>query len=1138
MKKLNKLHIIQFSFWDVESFIFDQDGTGIIGANGAGKTTLIDAIQIALVGANKHHMHFNAQSVQKDSRLLRDYALGAMRSGDGEDQKPSFITRKREEALSYITLVFKGDRPADTVSAGVCIHSTSTDRDHKTLGLYVLPGVELQQDDHLESRGVEGRAPMDWAQFEALIRGKAKMAGLTPTITTKPEAYLSELLHSIQDPERHMDRNQFLRALKHSINLKQVDSVGVFLRKYLVESTPIDKQGTLSHIKTMRLLAGKIEEIKNQIARLQGIEKRFESVRQFHQQRAVAAAVRLWLQVEAADMNVSNLGLLLDKLGDEIRTEQEQLTTLKKDAETKKGIVEALIRQQASDPDILKSIQAGQIEDLNRQAVENSKRALLKMENKVRTALSIVAVELENRKYTESSVLREFVEELDGHAAIGPIASTILIGRAFDSLTKIKPVLSKYDESSRITVDEAKRAFELANERLKASAKGMRLELDDSIGEAMSIFRSESIDCTTVASLVRITDVQWQGVIESFLARNRYALVVDPGREQDAVRLLRASRRPLYGVTVVQPRHLQEDLHRNYESHSAAALITGDHPVALAFLRRMLGPLRQVQSEQELEKYPRSMTQDGMLSSNGGTTRLRLVEPQLWSLGVQISSEERIGLENEVRKSERAWSDAKSIRNRTKAALEELHGTITAYTIEEYEMALNAMNTAFIAMSATGETSFSEKARSLAENLSAATLTRQAVDQAVLDMTGHLATNVEASRVKTIELDAAKNQFADLSAKCQTAQADQDYDAETAAALYNECQSKSAQLGVSAAMEHLSSKAVQADRRINADEPLVRADFIAYINEQAIALVEERSDWRLAAAWVTTHTQRLVNSTLAEYEGDAAQARSAAEQAFKADVKFKMREAIHRVQQEVGDLNRILDKCPEFTGGERYRFSYEISPTHRDLYDMILSDVEAGQSSFLDATGNDGTQGKLVALLEACESGNDKGNNPLEDYRLLFNFDLKIIVNGLVVDKLSKRMGVASNGEHRVPFYVIAGAALASAYRIKPGTSHCGAGLMLLDEAFYGMDAQNSFVTAEFLKSLGLQLILAGPDTDVGKLIPVLDSYYDVFRPDNGADAYFSHVQIKEAAKTLLQSDIPEMHPHLVEQKMQQLSII
>jgi energy-coupling factor transporter ATP-binding protein EcfA2 len=1136
MKKLKKLHVIQFSFWDVESFEYD-DATGIIGANGAGKTTLIDAIQIALVGANSHHTHFNAQSVQKDKRLLRDYALGAMRSGDGADQKQAFITRKREEALSYITLVFKGERPADTVSAGVCIHSTSIEKEHRVLGLYVLPGVELEQDDHLESRGAEGRAPMDWAQFEALIRGKARAAGLTPTITSKPEAYLSELLHNIQDPERHMDRNQFLRALKHSINLKQVDSVGVFLRKYLVESTPIDKQGTLAHIKTMRLLGRKIEEIKNQIARLQGIGKRFESLRQFHQQKAIAAAVRLWLQTEAADTHVSTLGARLETLGEEIRTGQGELSRLKNDAEAKKSIVEELIRQQASDPDILRSIQAGQIVSLNRQAAEGSKRALLKMEHKVRTAMSAVAIELELRNHTEASALQQFAAQLDGQAAKGPIANSPLVGKALYALSTIRPALAKFDESARMALEEAKRAFESADERLKASAKGMRLDLDYSAGEAMSMFRSQGIDCTTVASLVRVTDVQWQGAIESFLARNRYALVVDPGREQEAVKLLRASRNPLYGVTVVQPRHLQDDLHRDYEATSVAALITGDHPVALAFLRRMVGSLRQVQSEQELEKYPRSMTQDGMLSANGGTTRLRLIEPKLWSLGVQISNDERAALENAVRKAERAWSEAKAVRNRTKAALEELHSTIASCTMEEYDSALGAMNTAFIALSAAGETASSEKAQSLAEKLTAANLARQTADQAFLSQTTLLATNVESSRLKTIELDVAKKQLSELSEKCQQAQADQDYDAEAASALYNECQSRSAQSGVAAAIEHLAAKALQAERRINADESLVRADFITYINEQAIALVEERSDWRLAAAWVSTRTQRLVGSTLAEYEGDAAQARSAAEQAFKADVKFKMREAIHRVQQEVRDLNRILDKCPEFTGGERYRFSHDISPTHRDLYDMIVSDADAGQPSFLDAAGNDGAQGKLVALLEACESGDDKGNNPLEDYRLLFNFDLKIVVNGVVVDLLSKRMGVASNGEHRVPFYVIAGAALASAYRIKPGTPHRGAGLMLLDEAFYGMDAQNSFVTAEFLKSLGLQLVLAGPDTDVGKLIPVLDSYYDVFRPDNGADAYFEHVKVKEAAKKLLQSDIPEMHPYLVDQKMQQLAM-
>jgi uncharacterized protein YPO0396 len=173
--------------------------------------------------------------------------------------------------------------------------------------------------------------------------------------------------------------------------------------------------------------------------------------------------------------------------------------------------------------------------------------------------------------------------------------------------------------------------------------------------------------------------------------------------------------------------------------------------------------------------------------------------------------------------------------------------------------------------------------------------------------------------------------------------------------------------------------------------------------------------------------------------------------------------------------------------------------------------------------------------MEGAELGTDKGNNPLEDYRLFYQFDLEIRVDGRVVDLLSKRMGVASNGEHRVPFYVIAGAALATAYRIKPGERHRGAGVMILDEAFYGIDAQNTVVTAEFLKSLGLQLVMAGPDSDTSKLTAVLDSYYDLTR--FGPDVFVERIRIKEKARDLMQSDMPERNPHLLQRKVEQLSL-
>lgn len=93
---------------------------------------------------------------------------------------------------------------------------------------------------------------------------------------------------------------------------------------------------------------------------------------------------------------------------------------------------------------------------------------------------------------------------------------------------------------------------------------------------------------------------------------------------------------------------------------------------------------------------------------------------------------------------------------------------------------------------------------------------------------------------------------------------------------------------------------------------------------------------------------------------------------------------------------------------------------------------------------------------------------------------------------------------------------------------------MILDEAFYGMDAQNTYVAATFLKSLGLQLLMAGPDSDVGKLAPLMDNYYDLAR--YGSDVFAELVVVKEAAHQLFTSDIPLLHPELVDAVEQQLA--
>ena len=1128
MKALDCVHLVQFSFWEYETLSVSPGGSAFIGPNGAGKTSLVDAIQIAMLGGHGQHLHFNAQSVQKDSRSLCDYALGTMRSGEGDK---GVMTRKRDEALSYISLVFRGENETDVVTAGLCVFSTATDHSHRILGLYVLPGVAVTLDDHLEDLGERGKAPLDWPVFEAKARDLSKLVGRTPTITSKPETYIAELLHSIQDSDLHINARRYIRALSHSINLKHVSSVGDFLRGYLVEATPIDKQGTLRHIKTLRRLVAQIEDVRSQIVRLGEIDKRFTTVATHHRVKAVATAVRLQFQVESADTQVGALTTAIEDFGIQIEQAVVAHQQRKEAYETKLRAYEDLRDSLSRDPERPDPAAAQQLRRALSEAEVNHRRAVEAVDLQLRSALSSVADAFRKSEPDQAAAVSKVAENWAARARGGRLPSIADVKAALQLLKDAAHTIAQRAKDDARAQAEAKRRFDAALEKARAGDLGIRLR-DEDVAEALALFSENGIDCHTVSSVVSVRDVRWQGAIESVLGRNRYAIIVKSGSERDAVKLLR--REAISEVTVVQPAHLVDVMHRQDRPNSVSALLQSQSAVAVAYLRRILGNMVQVDTEEELEANPRALTQDCMLSANGGTRRIRELPMADWVLGVQVSTADKKELRDEVNRANEAERKASAQLALSKDADERLRAAVRDVQLDAFALLLSQFESS-AAQSEAAKTdsgvAVSERLQKLQDQVQAARDQMVDAGDETEKAFARISELKNKQQTKCDTLQEVQATLERLSNEHEEAVRDLDYDAELAAIQYEKCLTLSG--GEVEVLAYLKRDFDNASSRLPNALSTAQQEFVLFINEHSIGLVDERSDWRKAATWVKAHMEKLRTSTLADYEKEATEARAAAEEAFRSDVKYKLREAIQRVGQEIHDLNKILNNCPPFTGGERYKFVADVSPTHRALYDLVVRQPDDGGTEQLFDSPD--IQGKLVTLMEACEAGTDKGNNPLEDYRLFFNFDLEIHVNGLKADLLSKRMGVASNGEHRVPFYVIAGAALATAYRIKQGVKHRGAGLMILDEAFYGMDAQNTFVTAEFLKSLGLQLVMAGPDSDVGKLLPVLDSYYDLTR--HGPDVFVEQVLVKEPAKVLLQSDIPERNPALVQQAVEQLSL-
>ena len=132
MKKLKRVVLVQFFLYDA----VELDITGhvaFLGQNGSGKTSMLDAIQIAMLGAHGSWLAFNTQSVavsgsgRRNPRSIRDYCLGVVDdTGSGSSND-----RKRDDAISYITLVFEDEQTKENISVGVCIRATASESKHR-----------------------------------------------------------------------------------------------------------------------------------------------------------------------------------------------------------------------------------------------------------------------------------------------------------------------------------------------------------------------------------------------------------------------------------------------------------------------------------------------------------------------------------------------------------------------------------------------------------------------------------------------------------------------------------------------------------------------------------------------------------------------------------------------------------------------------------------------------------------------------------------------------------------------------------------------------------------------------------------------------------------------------------------------
>lgn len=1135
MYQLKRAHLIQFFLFQAQTLELDLT-TAIIAPNGAGKSALLDALQIVMLGGDRNRIRFNAQAGGNHrARTIRDYCLGVYRAGEDG--------RTRNTATTYLSLVFEDQASGEVLTAGIALGASADEPDHRVHGLYLLPRVALVLDDHLETVK-DAELPMEWSAFRELIVRRCKEAGTKAELHPSSDRFIKDLLVRLRPgPTSFLDPVAYRKAFQNALNLQRVDDVDLFVRTLVAEERPTEIARFRALLDGFRQIKEKIEQVAHRIEQAELVEHQYKKVASQATRAASYRALSAEYQRDLHSEKVESAEQALETAQETRRHKHRSLQQARSDRQTIRLQAEEATKRLQGTRGYNEQASFDEIASRDRAEMGQLKKALMRNAGYVRDQLQ--AAGKLGLPTIDARVLAEAIEpwqalyhHLAGLAADADIALApeAVHAQLQDAIAKAAPVIAAITGYAR----EQHNALDLARQRAQAARQNQarlsagQAELRPDVIRLMSYLQDEGITARPVCDLVQVTDPAWQPAIEAYLRSHVEALLIPAEHEERAVRLYRSLQggRSVYGVKLAlasQARQARGDAAP--AAGLVSALLASDNSDALTYLRRQLGELRCIDTEAEVIRSRQGLSRDGLVAKGGGVERRRLPAASELKIGASDNRERQKRLreeieiaEKETRRLEATWKAADAsaaglarIGNAEEVALA-AHEIVLKH--REAEGRYRSLKDSQAAAADPDLIQLSEQARDLAQR-------SQELEVLVEQLVGEDA-------VATGKLAEAEAALAELNAiseaiarRASDAFAHPDVDPNLVESQRTDLDGKFPELGERLA--RCLSRADDCDKSLHALLPDAWSGLAQYAKDHSLALDVEPQQWREASALLQKELAHLKGTELVQHQAAADEAYTTAVETFRSNVASALYDNFTRLKHQIHTLNRTLQRSPAFSNNERYQFRYEVAPEFKELHRFINKAADIGETDTLFGSAGEVPPAFRDIIEEKIGGKGTATPSPLDDYRRFFNFEVNIKQDDKVIGTLSERMRSGSGGEHRAPLYVIAGAALAAAYGKGEGEQG-GLGVIMLDEFGDKIDAQNARATTNYLRSLGLQLILAAPDTAQGTLTGVLDSYVELFR--DGPLLQLERVQVKDSGRQLLESDQFLLHPSLLEQEI------
>ncbi len=1132
MKKLIRIRVVQFFLYDHRD-VEVGNTCGIFGANGSGKSSLLDAVQIVMLGANESRgsagVVFNAQADESNhnSRNIRSYCLGQY--GDLPE------ARARDNANTYITLLWQDTETQEFVSTGVCIHASADREKADVLGRYIIP-ADITLNDHLEMVDGEPNAPRPWSSFRQMLSQRAHGEEV---LFHDSERFVNAMLLRLRGTRGAPRLEAYRQAFRFGLRMKFDRPVDEIVRTQVLETRPTNIKRFKEVLHTFQEMAILVRNVQAKLDEAELIETDFADAH-----RRTSHSVSLTALAQAAELEVANEAVV--------------------DAETAEGRAQAALQTAVDTRD-------------------GTGRQVEAAEVRAREAASERDT---HASHTDAALLRENLKGVQTRLTeqrMGLHRTIAAIGRAIDAQIPGKPVATSAEatglafkdihallggerannrDAVESTVRKALRAAKLLNNEVLDEMQAVsrtRSDVEKDLeavqanharsvggkqpleGPALALQRAlarAGVDATPVCDLVRIDDPQWQSAIESYLGTsNMQALLVDERDEREAFRVSR--KESIYEAKVVMPSKFTN--RPSPRRGAVAELISGNSVAAVNFLRAKFGDTQRAETEDECFAHRYAMTKDGMLLTDGELVRKRPTPPDAFKIG-PVSTTTRSSIAERERQLKAEIERLKDQYDKLKQLLTML-GAFAGGEQEKVQEILETFDR--VAIEAAAEMDLTERLGAL-DTDDYRRLVQDAADaEAALAAlrTQHLATVQAVGSAKSAfeqtgrETLKARNWAVTQRGVADAARAAEGFDADYAAEQWERMldrQGLSYREIVDSCVGR--SKGAREDARTKATNGLSKLSaFLVRHNEFAPHGTLE--DWRAARAWLEARVLILTETGLRENQARMEDALSTAKSTFRNDVAVALHEHLEWLSDTMNRMNEALRMAPLFTNNERYQFRAHVRPAYAVLLRFIKDVAQFGPTE--DLLGGAGELPKEFEDLmrEKTVAGGAAVKSPLDDYREFFDFDVEVLREDTTtaatrhIGWLSKRVGSGSGGEHRAPLYVIAGAALSSAYRLERGDGS-GIRLLVIDEAFIKMDPRNIVATMRYLEELGLQVFMASTGDALGSLTAFLDRYYDIMRDAESNVVVLEGHDVDQDTREMFRADLPEFNPELVEEEI------